>query len=84
VVLVFSSLSMAATWAQRLRGRQIGRPVSWATFLTPVVAAYSVVLLRGSLLSGIGALCVLVLLTLLATERNEPAKQGKVSGRRYE
>ncbi len=67
VAVVFVLLSMAATYAQRFRGRQAGRPVSWAMLLTPVVAAYGVVLLRGSLLSGVGALCVLVGLSWLVT-----------------
>ena len=69
VMLTFLALSIGATYAQRLRGRQQGRPISWAMLLTPLVSAYSVVLLRGSLLSGIGALTVLVLLTWLVTRR---------------
>ncbi len=69
VFFAFLTLGALATWAQRNLGRDLGRPVDWQSLLMPILAAYSVIMLRGSLLSGVGALCVLTALTWLVTKR---------------
>ena len=69
VVFAFLALGALATWAQRNLGRELGRPVDWQSLLMPILAAYSVIMLRGSLLSGVGALCVLTALTWLVTKK---------------
>ncbi|MGG5260602.1 hypothetical protein [Phycicoccus avicenniae] len=75
VATFFVLLSMAATWAQRFRGRAPGRSVTWAMLVTPAVAAYSVVLLRGSLLSGIGAFWVILGISWFATSPTESLRR---------
>lgn len=68
LIVAFSILGIIASWAQS-RVRVAGtNGATWSLLLLPLLAAYSIIILRGSLLSSIGGLVVLVFLTWFITK----------------
>lgn len=69
LVGAFLVLGFVASWAQSRLRVEGEAGATWSLLLLPLLAAYSIIVLRGSLLSSIGGLVVLVVLTWFITRR---------------
>lgn len=68
LIVAFIVLGLTASWAQSRVRVEGTNGATWSLLLLPLVAAYSIIILRGSLLSSIGGLVVLVGLTWFITK----------------
>lgn len=68
LIVAFIVLGVIASWAQSQVRVAGNNGATWSLLLLPLLAAYSIIILRGSLLSGIGGLVALVFLTWFITK----------------